>query len=229
MIKIDFIVMAAGNSRRFGKNKLLHPIQGYPMYCFVLDQAEQAAEYLNKKKKAQTGNLCRKTEIPEYVCRIFTVTQFTEIQQEIIRRRNKNRHLWQPPVYSPESTEGVSFTIRNGIQAAGEESDYYMFLTADQPFLKAASMIKLVEETLQSGKGIGSMCWKQEPGNPVIFHNQYLSSLLSLEGDRGGRQVVKVHLSDCWFCQVGQPEELADVDTMEALSMLEKISADLFF
>ena len=36
-MKIGIIMLAAGNSRRFGSNKLLYEIQGKPMFCYILD------------------------------------------------------------------------------------------------------------------------------------------------------------------------------------------------
>ena len=37
---IHIIYMAAGNSRRFGANKLLYEIDGIPMYRHVLEQLD---------------------------------------------------------------------------------------------------------------------------------------------------------------------------------------------
>lgn len=195
---IDFIIMAAGNSRRFGSNKLLHRIQGRPMFEFVLDQVDRAVS-----EKAESG----------IIYRVFVVSRYEEILQEAARRG------WTA-VFSPESVQGASYTIKNGIRAAGEHSDYYMFLTADQPCLRSVSIVNLIRETMAAGRGIGSMCWQEQPGNPVIFHRKYLPELLALEGDTGGRRVVKKHLSDCHFCQVQQQEELTDADTLESMDFL---------
>lgn len=205
-LRIDFIVMAAGSSRRFGKNKLLQKIHGRSMFLFILDELEQAVKKLD-----------------HFSCRIFVVTQYKEIGQEVKRRQeasvSEKAALWQPAVYSPESVQGVSFTIKNGLRAAGT-SDYYMFLTADQPCMQAGSIVRLVLETWKSGKGIGSMCWEDKPGNPVLFHSSYVPQLMSLEEDAGGRRIVKKNLSDCYYCQVQRKEELLDADTAEALNII---------
>ena len=197
MTKIDFIIMAAGNSRRFGNNKLLYEIQGRPMFAFVLDQTGAAVTMLQ----------------PDYSTRVLVVCRSEEILVETEKRGFQ-------AVYSPESEQGASFTVRNGILAAGENSDYYMFLAADQPCLQASSLARLVRHTLATGKGIGSMCWQERPGNPVIFHRKYLPQLLALEGDTGGRKIVKKNLSDCNFCQAGHQMELADADTLESREII---------
>ena len=37
-MKIALIMLAAGNSRRFGRNKLLYEIEGKPMYRHILEK-----------------------------------------------------------------------------------------------------------------------------------------------------------------------------------------------
>lgn len=214
-LKIDFIVMAAGSSRRFGSNKLLYPIQGRPVYSYVLEQVELAVEKLSVSPAVMDsckGGICQKVPVGAF-CRVFVVSRFGEILREAEIKG------WKA-VNSPESEFGISRTIKNGIAAAGRQSDYYMFLTSDQPCLQASSIVRLVQETQAAGKGIGSMCWQEQPGNPVIFHRRYLPELLSLEGDTGGRKVAKKHPEDCFFCHAGQKEELADADRPEAMEII---------
>ena len=43
-MKIAMIMLAAGNSRRFGANKLLYEIDGIPMYRHVLEQLDDTIE-----------------------------------------------------------------------------------------------------------------------------------------------------------------------------------------
>ena len=59
--KPTFIMLAAGNSRRFGSNKLLYEIGGVPMYLRTLHKLQKAASEL--------GN-----------CEIIVVTQYTRIR-----------------------------------------------------------------------------------------------------------------------------------------------------
>lgn len=222
---IDFIIMAAGSSRRFGKNKLLQDIYGRPMFCYVLDQVEKAAQNLSAGNHMASADFSKQADKAQdiFSCRIFVVTRYEEILREVKQRQgisgDSGSAFWQPAVYSPESAEGASFTIKNGIRAAGEHTDYYMFLAADQPCLLADSIAGLALETKKAGYGIGSMCWENAPGNPVLFHEKYVPWLLSLEGDTGGRRVVNKNLSDCFFYQAQRKEELADADTVESLNL----------
>ena len=47
-MKIALIMLAAGNSRRFGSNKLLYEIEGKPMYRHILEKLLIVAEWLEE-------------------------------------------------------------------------------------------------------------------------------------------------------------------------------------
>ena len=49
---IHIIYMAAGNSRRFGKNKLFHMVGQNPMYLHLLDRLAAVAE---RQKEMEIG------------------------------------------------------------------------------------------------------------------------------------------------------------------------------
>ena len=46
-MKIAMIMLAAGNSRRFGANKLLYEIDGIPMYRHVLEQLDDTKKKIS--------------------------------------------------------------------------------------------------------------------------------------------------------------------------------------
>ena len=40
-MKLELVMLAAGNSRRFGSNKLLYTVDGQPMYRHILSELEK--------------------------------------------------------------------------------------------------------------------------------------------------------------------------------------------
>ena len=66
-MKLGLIMLAAGNSRRFGSNKLLYSVDGMPMYRHILLELKKVKEAL---------------EAQGHKCEITVVTQYEEIAQE---------------------------------------------------------------------------------------------------------------------------------------------------
>ena len=199
---IHIIYMAAGNSRRFGSNKLFYELDGKPMYRHLLERLIEIKDRYNKLK----------SDSP--VIDITVVTRYREILDYCSSIPDCHA------VLSPDSEKGISYTIKAGIMAVREQKktgmqDYYMFAVADQPYLKSQSVIKLIDKVLEN-KGnkrlVFSLCCGDAVGNPCVFHSSLISQLLSLEGDKGGRSVAKKH--DCVYVDIADERELMDIDTL---------------
>ena len=183
---IHLIYMAAGQSRRYGSNKLLSLWGDKSLYRHGLDTVREAIRLRND-------------------CTLTVVTCWEEIASEV-------RSLGIRCVDCPDSHLGVSYTIRAGIRACQplSEEDYLCFCVADQPALRVESVTRLLdaaaERPLTAGLAAG-----QTPGNPTLFSATLVDELCALEGDRGGRAVIRRYpqqhtVIPCEEC------ELADVD-----------------
>ena len=198
---IHIIYMAAGNSRRFGSNKLFYELDGKSMYRHLLDHLIEIKDRYNKLK----------SDSP--VIDITVVTRYREILDYCSSIPDCHA------VLSPDSEKGISYTIKAGIMAVQEQKktgmqDYYMFAVADQPYLKSQSVIKLIDRVLKNtgGKRLAfSLRCGDAVGNPCVFNSSLIPQLLSLEGDKGGRSVAKKH--DCVYVDIADERELMDIDT----------------
>ena len=198
---IHIIYMAAGNSRRFGSNKLLYELDGKPMYRHLLDHLVEIKDRYNKLKSDSPA------------IDITVVTRYREILDYCSSIPDCHA------VLSPDSEKGISYTIKAGIMAVQEQKktgmqDYYMFAVADQPYLKSQSVIKLIDRVLENtgGKQLAfSLRCGAAVGNPCVFNSSLIPQLLSLEGDKGGRSVAKKH--DCVYVDIADERELMDIDT----------------
>ena len=213
---IHIIYMAAGNSRRFGSNKLFYELDGKPMYRHLLERLIEIKDRYNKLKNAESNNP---------VIDITVVTRYREILDYCACIPDCHA------VLSPDSEKGISYTIKAGIMAVQEQKkpektsgslhntaepeDYYMFAVADQPYLKSQSVIKLIDKVLEN-KGnkrlVFSLRCGDAVGNPCVFHSSLIPQLLSLEGDKGGRSVAKKY--DCVYVDIADERELMDIDTL---------------
>lgn len=185
--KPTFIMLAAGNSRRFGSNKLLYEIGGVPMYLRTLHKLQKAASEL--------GN-----------CEIIVVTQYEEIAskaQESGVRVLINSH--------PE--RGISSSMQIGL-AAAKESAACLFIVSDQPWLTTETIVNLVHKFQSEHKGMACTLLNDKTGNPCIFSRKYYQELQEITGDKGGKQIINRHPEDVAYLEIEDAKELVDVDTL---------------
>ena len=225
---IHIIYMAAGNSRRFGSNKLFYELDGKPMYRHLLERLIEIKDRYNNSRdiglSKKAGKKTKNTESSSTLVDITVVTRYREILDYCSSIPDCHA------VLSPDSEKGISYTIKAGIMAVQEQKklkkssgmlqnsaeteEYYLFAVADQPYLKSQSVIKLIDKVLENtGKEqlVFSLRCGAAVGNPCVFNSSLIPQLLSLEGDKGGRSVAKKH--DCVYVDIADERELRDIDT----------------
>lgn len=186
-MKIDMILLAAGNSRRFGSNKLFYEVNGTALYRLAFDRLLTAAR--------------------EGENRIFVVSRYAEILSAA-----KAYSPLMTPVPSPDSELGISRSIRNGIAASGGSADALAFFVADQPWLKPGTIREFLDQYAKSGMPLGSLRFADQMGNPAIFSRTYFPELLALSGDKGGRKILNAHPEECFYFSPDSAQELIDLD-----------------
>ena len=145
--------------------------------------------------------------------KIILVTQYEEIKEELSK--------YPIQVVMNENSElGISHSIKLGINE-DMEADAYMFMVCDQPFISLESLEKLIDRFLRSNKGMACVEYEGSLGNPTIFSVKYKHELLSLNGDIGGKAIIKKHLDDLEKVKIIHEVELVDIDTREELDMLK--------
>ena len=188
-MKIKMIYLAAGNSRRFGSNKLYYEISGKPMFRYELETLEKVLE-----------------ENPDTV--LTVVTEYPLVR-EYVQKREKIWNGRMTAVGSPEHEKGISYSIQAGLK--GERADYYLFCVADQPYLCPETVLELIRKTIEDGLEGGYVRWNDIPGNPAIFSAELLPELMALTGDTGGRRILKNRKKVCTV-EVRHREETEDID-----------------
>lgn len=135
-MRIALIMLAAGNSRRFGGNKLLYEIDGNPMYRYILERLIAVAGAGGQGKEVsscvlETGSLKNiKQEMT-----VTVVTQYEEIEEEA-------RALGVPVYINPHPDEGISSSLKIGLKA-NLDADACLFTVSDQPWLTAGRSASL--------------------------------------------------------------------------------------
>ena len=239
---IHIIYMAAGNSRRFGSNKLFYELDGKPMYRHLLDHLIEIKDRYNKLKNTGTnkpldsdemdtdtvidtymgtdiglskkdGKKTKNAESNNPVIDITVVTRYREILDYCSSIPDCHA------VLSPDSEKGIAYTIKAGIMAVQEQKktgmqDYYMFAVADQPYLKSQSVIKLIDKVLKNTGG-KRLAFSLRCGDAVGNPCVFHSSLIpQLLSLEGDKGGRSVAKKyDCVYVDIADERELMDIDT----------------
>ncbi|OCC00459.1 4-diphosphocytidyl-2C-methyl-D-erythritol kinase [Labrys sp. WJW] len=191
------IVLAAGRSTRMeGANKLLEDYAGKPLVHHAVEAA--------------------------LASKASSVTVVTGHQQAEVRAALAG--LAVSFVHNPNFAEGLSTSVRAGIAALPAESDAALIALGDMPLVDAALLDRLIS-AFEPDKGalIVLPVTERQRGNPVIWARRFFDELQAIEGDAGGRQILKANSDAVVEIPVSSSATSFDVDTKEALAQLRQL------
>lgn len=131
-------------------------------------------------------------------------------EEGIIVVKNDDAHL------------GQSTSIILGVNSSDLDTNF-MFFCGDQPFIDSNSINVLIDS---SRKMIGKIIVPtvdSKTGSPVIFPSSFKSDLISLEGDIGGKKVIKNNKNIVEYIAINNKLFLEDIDTPEDYCRLSKL------
>jgi molybdenum cofactor cytidylyltransferase len=204
--KLAGIVLAAGAARRFGKPKQLEPWPPTSGPTLVERAVRLTLEACQGQIFVVVGN--RQAEVQAVL--------ETKIASERVT-----------PVFNPRWQEGQGVSVAAGIravQAANPAVWGVLIMLTDQPRLKGRTLSSLVEQFLELGETAKERIlfpvFEGKRGNPVIFGQAFLKELAGLEGDVGGRAIVRKYPVAILEVPVADGAIHEDADTPEELAKL---------
>ncbi len=181
--KIVGILLAAGSAKRFGSNKLLHPLlTGEPI-------AVTAARQLR-------GVLPR--------C-VAVVRPGADELAALLRAAGCEVAV------CANADEGMGASLACAVGAAGEAAGYVVAL-ADMPFIRTSSL-QAVRESLEGGAPLVAPYFRARRGHPVGIAGRYRAELLASAGDQGARALLEAHAAELVKIPIGDPGVIRDIDT----------------
>lgn len=158
------ILLAAGKSRRFNSNKLLHPIiDNTPM---ILVAAKKLASVL-------PGSI---------VVINPALTTFSKQLEQL------DLHV----VINQQADQGMGSSISCGVSASqktSQESGGWLVTLADMPYIKTETLTLLANKLAEGARMVAPL-FKQQRGHPVGFSQAYFNELLGLNEDIGARNII---------------------------------------
>ena len=189
---ISAVILAAGESRRMGKqNKLLLPIGG---------------EALLVKLVAS-------------VCASDVGQVLVVIGHEAEKIRRKLNEFPLNFVYNPNFSEGMTTSIKYGVKVVSHECDGLLICLGDMPFINTSEINKLIHAYVKNRiKGEGLIVvpvFKRQRGNPVLFSIEFRNDILEHKKESGCKEVIMKNSDSVMEIEMDDEKMLLDVDTME--------------
>jgi len=188
-IPFGCVILAAGLGKRFGGDKLLADFNGLPLY-------RRAMAAVPEELRAKTAMISGDAAILAAA-----------------------REAGFAPVLNDRPEDGISRSIRLGVEALRDCAGL-LFMVGDQPLLRPQTVQRLLDAARANpGAIVAPVRSDGQSGNPCFFPARFFPELLALEGDTGGRRVMKAHPEALITLPVSD-RELTDTDSPQALEEL---------
>jgi CTP:molybdopterin cytidylyltransferase MocA/xanthine/CO dehydrogenase XdhC/CoxF family maturation factor len=189
--KIAGLVLAAGSSSRMGHNKLTATVKDKPLIRHAVDAALAAGLH------------------PTIVVTGHDAQAVRDVLAGLPLQFVQNDNY----------AEGLSASLRAGLQALPAEVDGAMMLLGDMPAI-TPELIARVRASFDPKAG-RSICVATAAdgtrGHPVLWGRQHFPDIAALSGDRGARSLMAAQELAIVEIDAGNHDPLIDLDTPEAL------------
>lgn len=183
------IILAAGESVRFGQTKQLLKLKNKYLIEWVLDAALNS--HLEK-----------------------VVLVLGHQHQKILQAFGKiAQHPRLQLVVNHNYKQGQSLSLRVGFEKIQDEFQSVMFLLADQPMVDIKTINDLLEKFWASNKDICVPIYRGNRGNPTIFSKKFYDQLSQIKGDMGAREIIQSHPDLVLQVVIDNPLFFFDIDT----------------
>lgn len=189
---ICLIVLAAGLSTRFGRNKLLEWINGFSMIQRVV-----------------------KSAIDSNADEVIVVLGY---EADLIKQNLKG--LKCKFVYNENFKQGQSSSVKIGLVSVLEYARALIVLPGDIALISPNTINRLIEEYRRSKSPIIVASHQDRLGHPILFDRALFNEILGInEKEMGLKAIMKRHEDSISKIEVGSSEVLIDFDTEEDIRM----------
>jgi len=189
MPKIVTVILAAGASRRFNGAKIVAKVQGEQSllaHCLqTLDSVTQAAGI-----------------DPAVV--VLGAHQTDDVLAITAQHQRLINDQWQ---------QGLSSSVKlAGRYAQHQQADALLMVLADQVALQSHDYLQLIQAYMHNNL-TSSAFYRQSVGVPAIFLAKDINALLSIDGDKGAKSILKQHDKNNSLNIIHMEQAQFDIDT----------------
>lgn len=171
---IGAVVLAAGESERMGKNKLLLEIEGKKVIELVIDALKNVVDDIIVVLGHKPGRL-----IP------------------ILKKRGVR---W---AVNENYKEGMVSSFKKGLEKA-KGSDAVFLVLGDQPSIDRDFLIGMIGAWKERGAKIVSPVYRGKKGHPVLFDKSLFDEIMSLKKGEIIRDIIHRHSGELYLIEAGE-------------------------
>ena len=183
---ITGILLAAGQSKRLkNENKLLKKFKNKPLIHHVLKSVQKS-----KMKKII----------------IVLGHQFKETKKII---KNNKKFIF---VINKKYKQGVSSSIKKGLEKINKQDKGFIILQSDMPFVKTSDINKIYNSIIRKKYLVHALKYKNRIGNPIGFDISILNKIKKIKGNIGAKYMVKRLKNSTNYIKVSSEKVFKDFD-----------------
>ena len=179
------IILAAGESRRMGRPKMILPF----------------------------GNLSIIEEVVQSATRSFLDRTFVILgsDKEAIGQLIQDYPV--ETVFNNRYKNGMLTSVQSGLKSVNEETIAIMVLLGDQPMIRSSIMNKMIEAYRKSNKEIIVATHQGKRGHPLVFGKKYFKAVREFTVENSLKELLINNPDDIEEMETDSPEILRDIDT----------------
>src|SRR5207237_107431 len=186
-------LLAAGQSRRMGANKLLAEIDGRPMV------ARTATRLLASRARPIVAVLGNQADAVDAALGKLPFER----------------------VVNPSFAEGLSTSLKRGLAALPADVDGVVVCLGDMPLIAGRDINRLIAAfNPLEGRAIIVPVRRGKRGNPVLWARRFFPEMAALAGDVGARHLIGEYAELVAEIEMDNDAVLVDIDTPDALAEL---------
>jgi molybdenum cofactor cytidylyltransferase len=178
------VILAAGTSTRMGTVKQLLRLDDRPLLQHVMDNVRASA-----------------------VTEIIVVLGCAA---DAIRREIDAQNVRM--VINESYQQGMGTSLKAGLSAVNPQAEAAIVVLADQPFVRPATLDRLITEHHERKAQIVIPTYRGFRGNPVLLDRSVFPEIMTLNGDMGCRAIFGNHLEGIVKVPVDDVGTLLDID-----------------
>lgn len=195
---ISVVILAAGESRRFGSPKQLADWQGEPLLLNVISKVLLCGIKPYVALGANRPKIMHNQALSPYLDKVIQIDEWS---------KGLSRSIVESVVFLEKDTAGI------------------VFLLADQPLITFEFFQRFFAQVEKSPKALLGTSYQNlggEVGVPAYFPYAYFSELKKLKGDQGAKAVLKkmnanIICYDGGLIDIDEPEDLTRANSFTKL------------